>query len=342
MPTDPMFITTGRDQSARAMVLLVDDQAFVGEVIRRILLVDDAIDFHFCSDADKAIEMALTIKPTVILQDLVMPGVNGLDLVKQYKAHERLMDLPIIVLSAKDDPAVKSQAFEAGANDYLVKLPDAIELIARIRYHSKAFNALRQRDEIYRALRTSQQQLQESNLALEKLMRTDALTELANRRHFDETLATEWKRAAREHTNLSLLMIDVDYFKAFNDSFGHVEGDYTLQKVAKVIQKNCERAGDLAARYGGEEFAVIFPNTDLAGAIQLADKIRLAIQQLAIPHNTPTKDSVVTVSIGVASTFPKTSVDCIGLVEWADNALYQGKHHGRNIVKYHSPPAALE
>ncbi len=159
-----------------------------------------------------------------------MPGVDGLDLVKAYKAHEELRDLPVIVLSAKDDATVKSQAFEAGANDYLVKLPDAIELIARIRYHSKAYTALKQRDEMLRALRTSQQQLQESNLALEKLMRADGLTGLANRRHFDEYLDIEWKRAAREQYSLSLLMIDVDYFKAFNDTFGHVEGDYTCKK----------------------------------------------------------------------------------------------------------------
>lgn len=336
LSTELTYVAASRDATTRAMVLLVDDQALVGEVIRRILLADDCIDFHFCSNPDKAVEMALTIKPTVILQDLVMPGVNGLDLVKQYKAHEQLVDLPIIVLSAKDDPAIKSMAFEAGANDYLVKLPDAIELIARIRYHSKAFNALRQRDEIYRALRISQQQLQESNLALEKLMRTDGLTELANRRHFDESIETEWKRAAREHSNLSLLMIDADYFKTFNDSFGHVQGDYALQKIAQVIKQHCERAGDLAARYGGEEFAAIFPSTDLAGATLLAEKICRAIQNLAIPHNKPTLGSVVTVSIGVASALPQTGLEPTKLLEWADKALYKAKHNGRNRVECHT------
>lgn len=317
------------------MVLLVDDQPLVGEVVRRVLLADENIDFHYCSDPDKAVEMALTIKPTVILQDLIMPGVNGLDLVKQYKTHDELIDLPIIVLSSKDDPAVKSNAFEAGANDYLVKLPDAIELIARIRYHSKVLIALRQRDEIYRALRISQQQLQESNLALEKLTRTDGLTALANRRHFDESLETEWKRATREHSELSLLMIDVDYFKPFNDAFGHVEGDYALQKVAQVIKQHCERAGDIAARYGGEEFSAIFPSTDIAGAILLAEKIRVGIEELAIPHYKPTDGSVITVSIGVASASPQRPIEAIRLLECADKALYKAKNNGRNRVEHH-------
>ncbi len=330
MSTDNLYGTANLESNAKAMVLLIDDQALVGEVIRRILIAEEGIDFHFCSDAEKAMSMALTIKPTVILQDLVMPGIDGLDLVKAYKAHEELRDLPVIVLSAKDDATVKSQAFEAGANDYLVKLPDAIELIARIRYHSKAYTALKQRDEMLRALRTSQQQLQESNLALEKLMRADGLTGLANRRHFDEYLDIEWKRAAREQYSLSLLMIDVDYFKAFNDSFGHVEGDYTLQKVAQVIKEHCARAGDLGARYGGEEFVAIFPNTDLDGAYLLAEKIRTAVQGLRVSHIKPDEQSVVTVSIGVSSTIPQDHFSPISLVETADKALYQAKHNGRN------------
>ncbi len=340
MFTDHLNTTAFAEVTTRSMVLLIDDQALVGEVIRRILVTDGNIDFHYCSDPEKALEMALSIKPTVILQDLVMPGVDGLSLVRQYKAHEQLRDLPIIVLSARDDPEVKSLAFEAGANDYLVKLPDAIELIARIRYHTRAYIALRQRDEMYRALRTSQQQLQESNLALEKLMRVDGLTGLANRRHFDEYLEIEWKRAIRDRSHLSLLMIDVDYFKAYNDSYGHVEGDHALQSVASTIKQCCVRAGDLGVRYGGEEFAVIYPSTDLTGALQLADKIRVAIQQLAIPHNKPHEHAVVTVSIGVASVVPQQQLDPVCLVEWADKALYTAKHSGRNRVDSYAEPQA--
>src|SRR4051812_27784100 len=149
-----------------AMVLLVDDQAMVCEAVRRALANQADIDFHYCADARDAISIANQIKPTVILQDLVMPGIDGLTLVSQFRAHPVTRDIPIIVLSTNENPQVKGQAFALGANDYLVKLPDKIELIARIRYHSRAFMNLLQRDAAYRALRESQQQLIESNAAL--------------------------------------------------------------------------------------------------------------------------------------------------------------------------------
>src|SRR5438034_2507446 len=148
------------------MVLLVDDQAMVCEAIRRGLATETDIDFHYCADAREALAVANQIRPTVILQDLVMPGLDGLTLLNQYRANLGTKDIPIIVLSTNENPQVKGQAFAMGANDYLVKLPDKIELIARIRYHSKALVNLVQRDAAYRALRQSQQQLIESNAAL--------------------------------------------------------------------------------------------------------------------------------------------------------------------------------
>ena len=148
------------------MVLLVDDQVMVAEAIRRCLANQPNIDFHYCIDPTEAVRLANQIKPTVILQDLVMPGVDGLTLVRQFRANPSTQETPIIVLSTKEEPAIKAQAFATGANDYLVKLPDKVELIARIRYHSKAFQSSVQRDEAYRALRESQQQLVDSNTAL--------------------------------------------------------------------------------------------------------------------------------------------------------------------------------
>ena len=156
------------DQPAEqaAMVLLVDDQILVVEAIRRCLANQPDIDFHYCLDPAKAVELANRIQPTVILQDLIMPGIDGMTLVRDYRANAATENTPIIVLSTKEDPAVKGQAFHSGANDYLVKLPDKIELIARIRYHSHAYVSQLQRDDAYRALRASQQQLMDSNTAL--------------------------------------------------------------------------------------------------------------------------------------------------------------------------------
>lgn len=323
--------------STPLMVLLVDDQAMIGEAVRRALATEANINFHFCSDPLQAVSLAEQIKPTVILQDLVMPGVDGLELLTHYRASSTLQDVPIIVLSTKEDPKVKSAAFSLGANDYLVKLPDVIELVARIRYHSRSYLALQQRDEAFRALRESQQQLLEANLVLQRLMRSDGLTGLANRRHFDDCLSSEWARALREQSELSLLMIDVDYFKAFNDRFGHVEGDEALRQVAACLSEVCSRSSDLAARYGGEEFVMILPGTSRGGARLIAEKVRLCVQGLAIAHEQPTPDSIVSISLGVATLTPQAGMAPTDLVELADRGLYLAKQSGRNQVGVAKP-----
>ncbi|AHL32436.1 diguanylate cyclase [Pseudomonas brassicacearum] len=317
-----------------AMVLLVDDQAMIGEAVRRGLSNEENIDFHFCSDPHQAIAQAVRIKPTVILQDLVMPGLDGLSLVREYRNHPATRDIPIIVLSTKEDPLVKSAAFAAGANDYLVKLPDNIELVARIRYHSRSYMMLLQRDAAYRALRVSQQQLLDTNLVLQRLMNSDGLTGLSNRRHFDEYLELEWRRAMRDQTQLSLLMIDVDYFKSYNDNLGHLEGDEALRKVATAIRDACSRPSDLPARYGGEEFALVLPSTSPGGARLMAEKLRQSVVALNIPHTTPDGGANLTVSVGVATVTPQQGSDCRQLISAADKGLYIAKHNGRNRVGF--------
>ena len=315
-----------------AMVLLVDDQAMIGEAVRRGLANEDNIDFHFCADPHQAVAQAMRIKPTVILQDLIMPGLDGLTLVREYRNNPATQDIPIIVLSTKEDPLVKSAAFAAGANDYLVKLPDTIELVARIRYHSRSYLTLLQRDEAYRALRVSQQQLLDSNLMLQRLMNSDGLTGLSNRRHFDEYLELEWRRAMRQQQQLSLLMIDVDYFKAYNDNFGHLAGDEALRQVAEAIRASCSRPTDLPARYGGEEFALVLPNTSHGGARLVAEKLRQTVLGLGIPHTAPVADSYLTVSIGLATQTPTVGSHSRQLISAADKGLYLAKNGGRNQV----------
>ena len=319
------------DENA-AMVLLVDDQAMIGEAVRRGLAHEENIDFHFCADPHQAIAQAIRIKPTVILQDLVMPGLDGLTLVREYRNHPATQNIPIIVLSTKEDPLIKSAAFSAGANDYLVKLPDNIELVARIRYHSRSYMTLLQRDAAYRALRVSQQQLLDTNLLLQRLMNSDGLTGLSNRRHFDEYLELEWRRAMRDQTQLSLLMIDVDFFKTYNDSFGHVEGDEALRKVAAAIREASSRPSDLPARYGGEEFALVLPSTSPGGARLVAEKLRMAVAALKIPHIAPAEGASLTISIGLSTMTPVQGTDCRQLIMAADKGLYTAKNNGRNQV----------
>jgi two-component system chemotaxis family response regulator WspR len=314
------------------MVLLVDDQAIIGEAIRRALVNQPNIDFHYCANPAEAITVAEQIGPTVILQDLIMPGVDGLTLVRQYRANPVTKDIPIIVLSTKEEPAVKSEAFTAGANDYPVKLPDRIELIARIRHHSKAYLNQLQRDESYRALRESQRQLMEINIELRRLTNIDGLTGLSNRRYFNVYMGAEWKRALREQSPLSVLMVDVDDFKRYNDTYGHLAGDEVLKKVAETIQTLARRPADLAARFGGEEFILILPATHLAGAQYLGEKLRGIVQDLRIPHSASTVAEYVTISVGGASTIPQPRDSSLLLMETADAALYEAKRTGKNRV----------
>jgi two-component system chemotaxis family response regulator WspR len=315
----------------KIMVLLVDDQAMVGEAIRRALITQENIDFHYCAHADDAIRLAEQTRPTVILQDLVMPGVDGLTLVRQYRLNPATRDIPIIVLSTKEDPAVKSAAFAAGVNDYLVKLPDTIELIARIRHHSRSYINLLQRNAAYKALRESQQRLQESNLELQRLTNTDGLTGIANRRYFDEYLGAEWRRARREQNPLSLFLIDVDNFKLYNDTYGHVAGDEVLRKIAATIQDGSRRPADLAVRFGGEEFALILPGTTAGGVRLVGEKVRRAVEHLRIPHEV-SAGGWVTVSGGCATLVPEETDSPTRLIEIADVGLYRAKNSGRNRI----------
>ena len=314
-------------------VLLVDDQPFVAETIRRQLLDEPDIDFQYCVDPTNAIDTAEQVGPTVILLDLVMPDIDGLTLCRFFRAHPATRDRPVIMLSSTEDAPVKAQAFAAGANDYLIKLPDKVELVARLRYHSSAYINKLQRDEAYRALRASQVKLEELNQELLQLANLDGLTGLANRRFFNERCGEEWARAARNKTTITLIMLDVDRFKAFNDSRGHLEGDDCLKQVAKAIKQTVRRPGDLVARYGGEEFIAVLPETDGNGGAHVAENMRAAVENLAIPHEASSAGARVTISLGVASTVPSPGTDPSGLIKLADECLYQAKHQGRNRVK---------
>lgn len=317
------------------MVLLVDDQMMVAEAVRRALINHPNIDFHYCANPTQAVEVALEVKPTVILQDLVMPGLDGLTLLHDYRANPATKEIPIIVLSTTEDPQVKSEAFAAGANDYIVKLPDQIELIARIRYHSKAYLNQMQRDDAYRALRDSQRQLMEMNFELQRMTNVDGLTGLSNRRYFDECLDAEWKRSVRGQAALAILMIDIDFFKEYNDTYGHLAGDEVLQKVADTLQKSSGRSTDLTARFGGEEFIVMLPMTDLAGARLMADKARQDVEDLQIPNSAAGISEFLTVSIGCAAMIPQRTQSPFILVDAADTALYEAKNAGKNRVYEH-------
>jgi two-component system chemotaxis family response regulator WspR len=314
------------------MVMLVDDQPIVAEAIRRMLVNEADIDFHYCDSPVDAPAVATRITPTLILQDLVMPAIDGLTLLKRYREDPITQDIPVIVLSSKEEPTIKSEAFGLGANDYLVKLPDPVELIARIRHHSRSRVNQLQRDEAYRALRQSQQELilvnrrlQETTEALRIQATYDALSGLMNRRAFFDNFSRELARAARYQTSLAVIMADIDRFKDINDRHGHLAGDAVIKEVSRRI-RSAIRASDVAGRYGGEEFIVLAPQCDVEKALDLAERFRISV--CAPPIDTPGGTLSVTISVGVAAT--SGVADGEALLRGADEALYRAKHAGRN------------
>lgn len=312
------------------IVLLVDDQPIVAENIRNMLTEETDIEFHYCQEPSNAINIAAELQPTLILQDLVMPDIDGMTLVRFYRGNDTTKDVPIIVLSSKEDPVIKKEAFQYGANDYLVKLPDKIELIARIRSHARHYMLQLERNAAFFALREMQKQLQKSNAELERLSSLDGLTGIANRRAFDHALEKEWKNALRNQTVLSLILIDIDYFKPYNDTYGHLEGDECLLTVARTLNKLATRPTDLLARYGGEEFVLIAPMTNTEGARQLAENMQKGIEDLAIEHSSSEANDRVTISQGIATLTPTNDLDSSDIIHFADQALYQAKESGRN------------
>ena len=315
----------------KCIVLLVDDQAIIAEGIRRMLADEDDIVFHYCEDPSQAISIATDINATVILQDLVMPDIDGMTLVRFFRANADTNTIPIIVLSSKEDPQVKSDAFTNGANDYLVKLPDQIELLARIRAHSKSYSNQLERDAAFDAMNKMQKELEESNKKLQDLSSKDGLTGVPNRRYFDESLDREWRRTMRNKSTMSLIFIDIDFFKPFNDNYGHQAGDECLQRVANVLNHTILRPGDIIARYGGEEFTAILPETLSEGASVVAEKLRQAVESMNIQHEYSEAASFVTISLGIADS--DGVADRAALLKKADQCLYEAIESGRNCYK---------
>jgi len=288
-------------------ILIVDDMPanirILGETLRKEYQIKVA------TYGEEAIRIADTTLPDLILLDIIMKGMDGYQVCHSLKQNPKTKNIPIIFITSKDKVNDETKGLEMGAVDYIVK-PFQLPIVsARVKTHLK----LKQKTDM-----------------LEKLAAIDGLTDIPNRRFFDEHYVREFKRAKRCKTPLSLIMIDIDYFKAYNDYYGHTAGDECIKKIAQSLKYSIQRPGDIVARYGGEEFVVVLPETPNDGAIQVAQQLTNNVQALNIPHHQSNVLNVVSISAGVASLTPKEKSIPKELVNAADDALYSAKHNGRN------------
>ena len=263
------------------------------------------------SDGLTALSIMQTTMPDLVLLDINMPNMNGFQVCEQLKLVDSTRDIPVIFISARDEVLDKVQAFAVGGVDYITKPFQIAEVLARVENQLTLRRLQKQLQEQNERLKQeinsriiAETLLQEANKKLERLVNLDGLTQLANRRCFDEYFDQEWQRLAREHLPLSLIMCDIDFFKNYNDTYGHVVGDDCLRKVSLLIKQSVRRPADLAARYGGEEFVLVLPNTDIEGSMAIAEIIRQGLLELAIPHEDSAVSQLVTLSMGVTSLIP--------------------------------------
>lgn len=334
-----MFISTMQDVS----ILVVDDQPANVNLLYDYL-VASGLRVLVAQDGESCLEKAEYAAPDAILLDVMMPGIDGFETCRRLKKNPKTQDIPVIFMTALSDTQYTVKGFDVGGADYVTKPFQHEEVLARlgnqlrIREYQLALAAKtreltesnrRLRDEIYRRQQV-EVALQKANERLRELAKIDGLTGLANRRHFDEYLNCAWNSMARENKPLSLLLCDIDYFKYYNDRYGHQMGDQCLQAVARSIRNTVPRTTDLAARYGGEEFALIIPDFDEINILALGEQLRANVEALCIAHGTSPVGDYVTLSLGVCTAHPASSGDPQVLLAAADRALYAAKARGRN------------
>ncbi len=308
--------------------LVIEDDTSLSGIVRDVLNGVGCADVRFVSSGAEALQIAQSLAPDVILLDLGLPDMDGLEVCRQLT--KLVPNVPVVIITARNDESVIQIAFEAGAQDYVSKPFRLGELAARARA------ALKLRSE--RLLRTHREQelaaqarrLEETTRELERMVCIDALTGVANRGHFDELLKSEWHRASRPGSPLSLVLVDVDDFHAFNEHYSHLGGDSCLKDVTAAMANCLRRPSDVLARYGGEEFVALLPDTDAAGACVVAERLRAAVEELGIAHERSRCARVVTISAGVATMSPSLDRPATTLVSSADAALFRAKDSGRN------------
>lgn len=291
-------------------VLIVDDSRT--NIMALADLLKEELAIKVATNGKDALRIAFAKEqPDMILLDVMMPNMDGYEVCKQLKEAPETKDIPIIFITAMDQMKDEEYGLSIGAIDYITKPFSPPIVKVRVKNHLELKK--------YRDL-------------LKQYSMIDGLTGIPNRRRFDEALQMEWSRARRYEKPISLLMLDIDYFKAYNDTYGHLEGDECLRKVAATLQNGLKRSTDMVARWGGEEFACLLTDIDHNDAVNIAEELRTRIANEQIPHEKSTIANYVTISVGVATVKPNEEENIESLLKKADEGLYKAKQAGRNQV----------
>jgi diguanylate cyclase (GGDEF)-like protein len=310
-------------------ILIIDDSRDDRDMLRGMLEAAGYRNVVMAESVEAAyrtlgLNQATQADIDLILLNGLMPGTDGRAMCRRIKGTPHLRDIPIIMVTVQMDPTDLQWAFAEGATDYVRKPINKTEMLARIRSVLRYSEELKRRKIREQELMEATCELEEANERLHDLCMLDELIEVFNRRRFDQVYAEEWARAIRQGTSLSLVFFDLDYFKPYNDTYGHLAGDACLKHIVQCVKSGLHRPGDFLARYGGDEFVIVLPSTPLDGATQLAEDLRAKVEDLRIG---------ITISIGVASLVPGPDIAQSILTTAADQALYEAKHAGGNRVR---------
>lgn len=290
-------------------LLVVDDQPINIQVMHQVFGSDYQV--FMATSGAQALSICQTNPPDLVLLDIVMPGLDGFEVCVQLKANDTTRNIPVIFVTAHTDAAQETHGLSLGAVDFISKPVNPAVVRARVKTHLT---------------------LKFQSDLLRKLVFLDGLTGVFNRRYFDQQLGVEWARSTRSNSPLSVIMLDVDHFKLYNDRYGHQAGDDCLRHLAHTFKATLRRPADLVARYGGEEFACILPDTPLDDAMGLALELERKVRTQRIPHDSSPVDGVVTASVGLATRTVDSGGDALNLVGLADAQLYRAKQDGRGRV----------
>ncbi|MDQ6955634.1 MAG: diguanylate cyclase [Mariprofundaceae bacterium] len=311
-----------------AIILWVTKASKSQQHILRTLQSATEMVVYVCNNEQQAIQIAENIKPSVILQS--MQGTHSLDLLRTYRAHTLLAHIPVIMLGLHAPKPIRDYAFFRGCSDYIETTTNKQELLTRIRLQSTAYLQRLQFIDAKNSFETTTAKLEACQKTLKNVSSLDALTGIANRQTFSQHYEREWSRALRETEPLSVLIANIDHFKAYNDHYGYKQGDACLKHIAQVIQKVLQRPTDFCARYCGEEFIILLPATTAKGGMYIAEKLRKAVMDLNIPHQHSETQPCLTLSLGLSTTSPMLKHKSRDLIRAADHARFEAKRQGRN------------